>query len=198
MSIIKSLIFGSNGTYNVFGIPVEFIDLSNKNAGKEDKISKYAKHVIFQPHIHSFVHEMGHVLAHRVLLNKNPPPRVRIYNEGGTTSYSNKPPISSMHKSLITAAGPVVGMTFASCRLLAGLASSRYILSISLQRGLGDFAPSLVTLLGFYIPALYGMFTELLYAIHSIGDYEPNPNPKFVLVMRLVVISILVLTIYSP
>lgn len=131
MSIIKSLFFGSEGSFQVLGIPVDFQRelpsdrplLSSENLALDYAI-KCLKNRAFciatLGYAHVFVHEMGHALVGKFLLNQNS--RVQIFTKDcvSLTASSGTAPLPTWKKTVRFAAGPMANMVFFKCQAYFG------------------------------------------------------------------------------
>lgn len=137
MSIIKSLFTGSEGSYKVLGIPVDFhkelppntLLLSSENLALNYAL-KCLKSRVFclatTAYVHLLVHEMGHALIGKFLLNQNT--RVGIYTKdcvSATISSSSSAP--SWKKTIRYAAGPIANLIFSSGKLVSAALLRSYL-----------------------------------------------------------------------
>lgn len=136
MAIVKSVLFGSNGSYNILGMPITFKPGSTGKISNEIFISRIARRilstqtgaVIMLQYAHMFVHELGHALACRLLTGVIP--KVNIYRPfGGSCNYPDRyySHSSPWQKSVVNLAGPMAGVAFSTCQLVAGAALRYYI-----------------------------------------------------------------------
>jgi hypothetical protein len=173
MSFLKSVLFGYQGSYNVFGIQVKFENelppdfiRPNSNLNGAGVISQLAYkffksnafHWITQLHTHVFVHEMGHALSIKALTGQNSEVKI-FYKRGGVT----QPPAalryaSDWKQTVVEAAGPMADIAFSTCKLVAATALKRYLSwPVALVLGSG---------------AVMWMFGELLYAYVSASKKD--------------------------
>ncbi len=159
MSFLKSVLFGSEGSYNILGTSVIF-EKSNapvyafilpEASGVFSVFTKsiaymatrclnsYAFRILTQGYAHTFVHEMGHALATRILTDKKP--IVRIFTDlcMGSNSIPDLNGVSPKACSIIYISGPMANMTFCGCKLVAAAALQSYI-STPVAVGLGTGA----------------------------------------------------------
>lgn len=145
MSILKSMCFGCNGTYDILGIPISFEDQdSSSNSNQEGMLTQYAKkhfnnsafrwitkayNWATQGYAHVLVHEMGHALTSRLFPRQNffshqpndqVTPKVKVFTttcEGATTDAVLG--LIGWKKVLVCAAGPLANIAFSACKLVA-------------------------------------------------------------------------------
>lgn len=145
MSFLKSVIFGAEGSYNILGVDVTF-EKSNSpsysfasSTGGSGVLSIFTKslgyladnclnsnvfRVVTQGYAHTFVHEMGHALACRVLTDVKP--KVRVFTDLCTgRTYVGDP--GSLIDSIICASGPLANMAFSGCKLVGATALRGYL-----------------------------------------------------------------------
>lgn len=149
MSFLKSVFFGSEGSYRIFGIDVSFekkpsFYSSDSSSEPLDTLSIFKKatrnlfincinskafNCAMHSWVHVFAHEMGHALTGKWLLSSSAKIRIFTNHVGGMNTYAYR----RMHQapleiqSTITTAGPLVGMAFSSCELVAAVALKNYI-----------------------------------------------------------------------
>jgi hypothetical protein len=171
MSFLKSVFFGYEGSYNIFGTQVNFVNefpqhLTPPTLDGAGVISQLAYkclksnafHWITQLHTHSFVHEMSHALACKALTGQNSKVNV-FYKRGGLIQYPPAARNSSDWKStVIDLAGPMGNVAFSTCKLNAATALKPYLSwPVSLVLGSG---------------AVIVMSGELLYAYVSASKKD--------------------------
>lgn len=146
MAFIKSIFIGSEGSYNVCGIDVIFAnhealenDIENPSVkdSSEDPNAAHAQMeqnrffnsrlycFISQATLHSFVHEMGHALAYKLLLTVDP--KIEIFKRisfgcsAGRTSAMIPTSLSkaSWKLTLINLSGPFVSIAFSTSKIVA-------------------------------------------------------------------------------
>ena len=140
MALLKSLFYGSEGSYNIFGIQVTFENDQSSNptdrvlngAGLVSKlVLKILKcdafHHVTQSNLHVFMHEMGHALACKVFTGQNSEVRI-IDKRGGYT----RPPnlieqVSDWKKTMMEMAGPMGDVTFSICKLVVATTFKSYV-----------------------------------------------------------------------
>ena len=171
MSFFKSVLFGYEGSYNIFGTKVKFENKlpshltppSLDGAGVVSQLAfKFLKsnafHWITQSNLHLFVHEMSHALACKVLTGQTSEVNF-FYKRGG---YNQLPPAvnyaSDWKKTAIDIAGPMGDITLSTCKLVAATALKSYLSwPIALALGSG---------------AVIWMSGELLYAYVSASKRD--------------------------
>lgn len=141
MSFLKSVLFGDEGAYNIFGIQVKFENevpshyslVSLEGAGLISKmalkcLSSDAFRWITQGYAHVFTHEMGHALACKLLTNQNSTVHViKSTCEGGTTFPSGLVNMADWKKTIVDVSGPFGNIAFSSCKLLAATSLKNYL-----------------------------------------------------------------------
>lgn len=163
MSVIKSLLFGSEGIHYIFGIPTMF--RNEKDTTLVDRVFK----AISQENIHTIAHELGHSLACRVITKKNPK-LIIIEGRGGKTRRIGRQ-LSHIEESIITTAGPMAGMSFGICHFITGCLLSRYLISTAVDLELGSLLP-LLSVIPLLLPGMYSIVSEILYTLNpTYGDY---------------------------
>lgn len=172
--LLKSLLFGSEGSYNVFGIDVTFekgdllpynspsptyyftsptTDSSIFNAFTKSigHLANYCLNsntlrLATQGYAHTFVHEMGHALAFKMLTNRIPVVHIDTnLCEGKTFSefktFNDQNALSPTRDSLVSAAGPMADILFSNCELAAAASLISYapvaLTPVALTIGLG-------------------------------------------------------------
>ena len=167
MSFLKSVLFGADGSYNIFGTKVKFQNElpshltppSLDGAGVISKlafkcINSNAFRWITQGYTHVFVHEMSHAIAYKVLIGQNS--EVDFFTS--LCVGKNAPPpaaayASDWEKTIIEVAGSMGDIAFCTCKLVAATALKSYLSwPIALALGSG---------------AVIWMSGELLYAYTS-------------------------------
>lgn len=168
MSIIKSLVFCSEGEYKFLGVPIIF-------EGGSNSLIERAVEVIFQRNVGTFAHELGHSLAYRIITKRNP--RFIVIRPGsGETLIHRDQKITTA----VGMAGPVAGMSYGICRLVAGLVLTNYLISSTKNFYLWPLMPALV----FFSLAPQGLdwiFSELKYSFNLTGGdfYDIGKNNQF-------------------
>jgi hypothetical protein len=132
MSFIKSILFGCEGSYNIFGTSVKYksdnYNYSLKGAGfisqlASECINNNAFRLLTQSYVQVLVHEMSHVLAGKIFTGKNS--NIVLYTN--TCSAITSLPrefneLADWKKSVIDIAGPMGSIAFSSCKLMAATA----------------------------------------------------------------------------
>ncbi len=152
MSFLKSLVFGSEGSYKIFGIPVSFekkdpsIEIADiEGAGFISKLANNCLNsipfrLITQGYAHVCIHEMSHAIAIKLLTNESP--YVHICTDtctGYTRSDEDdifEPELwkdndnieaEPWKDNIIHAAGSIGNVAFSSCELIAATAFKNYL-----------------------------------------------------------------------
>lgn len=145
--LLKSLLFGSEGSYNILGVDVNFkksdplpfappspsyyFTLPTTHSTIFNALTKSIGHLAnyclnsnvirltTQGYAHTFVHEMGHALACKALTDATP--SVLVYTDlcEGRTFYISSSELSPTTNSLISVAGPMADALFANFKLAA-------------------------------------------------------------------------------
>jgi hypothetical protein len=144
MSLLKSILFGYEGSYNIFGIPATFEaqDLSSDSnqasySNQEGTLAQFTKKYLSnnafrwttQAYTHVFVHEMGHALMSKLFPRQNffshKPnaqviPKVKVFTADckGLTQNATTGLIG-WKKVLVNAAEPMMNIAFCNCKLVA-------------------------------------------------------------------------------
>lgn len=172
MSFLKSVLFGSKGSYNIFGTKVKFqnelpsyLTLPSLNgAGIISKlafncINSNAFRWITQGYTHVFVHEMSHAIACKVLTGQNS--KVDFFTSLCIGKNASPPAVtyaSDWKKTVINVAGPMGDIAFSTCKLVAATALKSYLSwPVALALGSG---------------AVVWMSGELLYAYVSAANKD--------------------------
>lgn len=141
MSFLKSVLFGCEGSYNIFGIqakfenelPSRYSPVSLEGAGLISKMaSKCLNSKVFrwitQGYTHVFTHEMSHALACKLLTNKNSTVHViKSICEGITIHPTELVCASDWKNTIVDVAGPLGDIVFSSCKLVAATALKNYL-----------------------------------------------------------------------
>lgn len=142
MSLLKSVLFGSEGSYNIFGLQATFKNefppgfiCPNANFHGAGIISQLAYkclnsnvfHWITQFHTHVLVHEIGHALAIKIFTGYNS--KVIIYYQrGGMTEYPIETRyLSDWKQTVIDVSGPMGDIAFSTCKMVAAAALKSYL-----------------------------------------------------------------------
>lgn len=170
MNFLKSLLFGSEGTYNIFEIQVKFQNelppfLTPPRLDQPGVISQLvikciksdAFRLVTQAYTHVFVHEMSHALACKILTGQNSEVDLFTNRCVGVNHY---PPAvtyaSDWKQTVIDVAGPMGNIAFSTCKLVAATALKSYLSwPVALALGSG---------------AIVWMSGELLYAYVSASN----------------------------
>lgn len=167
MSILKSLLFGSEGTYKILEIPVVFKKSETYfDWAGEDIISRCAIQCInsrafrflTQGYAHVFVHEMSHALVGKLFKgNAN----VEIYSDTcqGTNTVRYPSAISPIKQSSMYAAGPMGDVAFCIGKIAVATFLKSYSMPLALTLGTG---------------AVIWLSGELLYAYMSAKQRDSN------------------------
>jgi len=166
MSILKSVFCGTEGSYDVAGIQVNFtnktnnIDVFGKRSWFGRRVESCLGNSAFRfltfGYLHVFIHEMGHALMAK-LQNPHLHPKVNVYTKTcqGDTTYGRG-------NMFVTFAGPLAGTAFEIVKLVGAIA-------------LAILLPSFIGLpLGLFIGtgASIWIFGELMYALSGQGDWS--------------------------
>jgi hypothetical protein len=163
MSICKSILFGTEGNYNICGFPVQFTHESRSEPHKElpkgNSITQLVKacfHTIFLFRAHNLVHELGHSIATKFFVPEYTP-KIFIHPSGGATTVPDDfDNLSTWKKVVILTAGTVANIAFSILQLaivIGCIALSIYI----------PWGASVFFLLGNY----FAICTELEYSCES-------------------------------
>ncbi len=141
MSFLKSVFFGSQGSYNLLGIPVNFehSHYSPYNLDNESFISRQALkclnsnvfRLVTQSYAHVFTHEMSHALMLKFFYGRPP----GFYREGICIytdicmGQTGMPRIENHNwkTTLILMAGPMGNIAFATAKLVAAKVFKNYL-----------------------------------------------------------------------
>lgn len=172
MSIIKSLLLGNEGNYNILGVQVEFQKelpsyLSLPSLDGHGVISKLAikclnsdiYRLFSLAYVHMLVHEISHAIAYKLITKYKS--SITLFTKRGCaqTTYPRKAfDCQDWKITIIDAAGPLGDMAFSSCQFVAACALKKYISwPISLMLGGG---------------AMLFMAGELFYAYSSASKRD--------------------------
>ena len=174
MSFLKSVLFGCEGSYNIFGTPVTFerelpsdwtrnppdlkgVDLISQLASK--CINSNAFRLVTQGYIHLFIHEMSHALACKFVVGLNA--KVTIFTSA-CVSRARFPQemfsVEAWRQTFVSVAGPIGNIAFCACKLVVATRFKKY-LSWPLALVLGS-------------GAVIWMCGELLYAYTSASKKD--------------------------
>lgn len=160
MAIVKSIFLGSFGSYNILGTPVVF-ENHPPSESDHDKTQTAVSDIVNRCLIaialvypHMVAHELSHALTCRLLIGKVK--KVSIHQDGcGRCCYPDDFKTAPLwKKSIVLLAGPMGGIAFSTCQLVAA-AALRYYISwpVALVLGAG---------------AVVGMANELVASAASI------------------------------
>ena len=172
MSFLKSVLFGCQGSYNIFGTKVRFQNelpshLSPPSLDGAGAISQLASKClnsnafrwITQSYTHVFVHEMSHAIACKVLTGQNS--EVDFFTSPCLGKTALPPAVtyaSDWKQTVICIAGPMEDVAFSTCKLVAATALKSYLSwPVALALGSG---------------AVIWMSGELLYAYVSASNKD--------------------------
>jgi hypothetical protein len=172
MSFLKSVLFGSEGSYNIFGTKVKFQNElpsyltppSLDGAGVISKlafkcVNSHAFRWITQSYTHVFVHEMSHAIACKALISQN---SEVVFFTSLCVGRNRFPPAAAFasvwKKTAIFIAGPMGDIAFSTCKLVTATALKSYLSwPVALAIGSG---------------AVIWMSGELLYAYVSASNRD--------------------------
>ncbi len=137
MSILKSVLLGAEGSYNILGIPVTFGKYSITTNAQDDGslTTRLAKKLLDnnivrlgnQAYAHLFAHEMSHAMMTKLLLNRTPNVYCNTDDCTGSTISVSDSFSNDWKNTLIEVAGPMGDVAFATCKLVATKALENYI-----------------------------------------------------------------------
>jgi hypothetical protein len=146
MNSLSSVFFGTEGLHQILGVNVNFVKESPcilRFGCQRPSLSEYAYNlsqrivcVVSQYYLHTLAHEMGHVLAYKLLTGYTP--KIFIYTEdlGGSTTnfYTDKngahhqiERVSPVVDSIINISGPMLSIAFCTLKLIAAVALRSYL-----------------------------------------------------------------------
>jgi hypothetical protein len=138
MSFLKSILFGSKGSYNMAGIPISFenrypCSMNIDTLQGAGLISKVASQLLKNPYFHKlsqgythvFVHEMSHALSYRLLHDGNPSIFVFTDRCEGLTRFDSR--ASKWKTNVVNAAGPMGDIAFGFLKLIVAEALKNYL-----------------------------------------------------------------------
>jgi hypothetical protein len=170
----KIYFLGSEGSYNILGVPVEFqkdeMDNTCQDSGIEGAgvvsylankcLNSNAFRWITQGYTHLLAHEASHALAYKLISNENQI-GIKIFQNSCQASISyilTEEMEKSWKGTVVEAAGPMGDVAFSTCKLVAATALRNYITwPVSLALGGG---------------ALFWISGELLYAYSSASNRD--------------------------
>ena len=175
MEIFKSLLLGHPGSFHVSDIKVDFVanndpvyafDQNSRNPFI--RIVSQSAHACLNSrffryftmgYVHTFVHEMGHALAYKLLTGSPSSIEIQTNTCTGVTHYRNYKPLSPLAESFTSLSGALANIVFSICKIVAACALSSYI-TVPVALGIGIGAAIWIT-------------GELFYAFHS-GLYQDH------------------------
>lgn len=136
MSLLKSILFGCEGDYHIFGFPVKFqkgakntLPLNFRMPKLEGAalISQLASicmnshtfRLITQGYTHVVAHEMSHALACKLLTGKNSQIYIDTTSCVGITEMNNRSTLAKWQDTVINLAGPMGDIAFSQCIFIA-------------------------------------------------------------------------------
>ncbi len=152
MSFLRSVFFGSEGSYNIFGtqvkfenrLPLDYPFISLHGAGLISKmafkcLNSNAFRWVTQGYAHVFIHEMSHALAWKILTSQNSTIHISTsLCNGGTTHSNSSIKVADWKHTILGVAGPMGDIAFSSCKLVAATALKNYLpLPVTLALGSG-------------------------------------------------------------
>ncbi len=163
MCIFKSIIFGSEGVYDINGIPANFTSKGKGAAVFGESWFGYSVDLCLENsvvpvlslgYLHVFIHEMGHAFAAQ-LQSLNPVVNVYTSSCRGDTQ-------SGGNSKFIALSGPLAGMALEVVKLITAVALAILLpwpigLPLSLFIGAG---------------AVFWIFGEAMYALVGHGDWD--------------------------
>lgn len=197
MSIVSSLLWGSEGSYQVLNVPVSFEEIdrslivTNSNLFV-NSVGQCLNSQVFRfmtlSYTQIFVHEMGHAITSKILVDNEPEVTVATNLFGGGTSY--KVSGNSWRFSATNLAEPLASMIFSCCKLAAAVLVNKYV------------SRPAAYLLG--TGAVIWMFGEFVYAFTSVarndgGDFAhiANDGMSHLVVSMAILISTCALGIFA-
>lgn len=139
MSFLKSVLFGSEGSYNIFGIQANFKKEAPpgypssilEGAGFLSKmavrcINSNVFRWISQGYAHVFVHEMSHALTLKLFSGQDS--QVYVFKSSCTGRGDGSLEIlPDWKKTIVYVAGPMGDIAFSTCKLVAAMALKSYL-----------------------------------------------------------------------
>jgi len=137
MSLINSLVFGSEGSYSILGIPVTFHKESRAGLPNQSPVIKLVTeyfnkfyYIISQEYLNAFMHEMGHALTAKlfslnskiVILTNSCNSETRLTSAGPW-----KDIVGPWKGTVILASGPMSSLAFSTCKLALAIILKNYI-----------------------------------------------------------------------
>lgn len=142
MNFLSSICFGKLGNYRFLGIDVEFTSNAKVSFSFDGHIglspirllgycattclNNKAFRLLSFGYLHTFVHEMGHALAHKILGSQSVYIKVDVSSCCGCTG-GNSANGSKFREFIGVIAGPVTDMAFSSIQLVAAAALRSYV-----------------------------------------------------------------------
>jgi hypothetical protein len=181
--LASSLFLGTSGIYHILDITVEFENdsplfhsFSNNLIGKMG--NGLLKNHIFQiltfGYLHTFVHEMGHALAYKILSGASSHIQISTFALSGVTTPNPGKMLSPIQKSIFSLGGPLADVVFSVSQIFAAFALSAYI--------------TVPVAIAITIGASIWIFGEAFYAADSLLK---NDNGDFAYIARNGVLHLL-------
>lgn len=144
MFFLNSVLFGSEGSYNILGIQANFKKEEEKpwwcpfisrpnvlGAGIIATVANECRSInlfrfITQGYAHVFVHEMSHALAFKLMTNQDTSIQVFTSTCTGSASLPTET-LPDWKKTIVSAAGPMGDIAFCTCKLVAATALKSYL-----------------------------------------------------------------------
>lgn len=170
MSICNSLFLGYEGIYNFGNYKIQFRKKSCAsyrisgnwfNDTLSDFLNSYTFRVLTFSYLHVFVHEMGHVLAIKILTGYPSTIIIDTHTVAGKNNSVGLCHLTPRKNSIVAISGPLVSVIFSMTKIYAALAWRSFITT--------PLAIGIVSTGGIWV------FGELFYMVHSIlnqdGDF---------------------------
>lgn len=141
MSFLKSILLGSEGSYHLWGIQVNFEEEAPSRISFSDLegaglVSKIAIQCINNDHFrwitqgyaHVFVHEVSHAIISKLIYNNHP--SIRVFKSSCTgmcTAFVPNAHHTEWKSTIFSLAGPAGNIAFCSCKLVAAAAFKSYL-----------------------------------------------------------------------
>lgn len=176
MNFVASLFFGCEGSYDILGTRVTFqADPEDVSSHNQNCISRFfcnrAVYCLMGSYAHTFFHEMGHVIAARILSGVQSTVSISTNRSslttGRTVFHGRGVRMGDWRATLVFLAGPMTGVAFEIAKLALGF----FVLPV--------FWPVGSILI---VGSIKEIFTEYVYAIRSgCGNSE---NGDFGIIAR--------------